>query len=441
MAQNVLPDVLFEIFQRCLPSDMSNASVTTSPANLSQVCRSWRDVALEQTSLWATLKLRHDGFDDVHPETAEGAWKLWLRRSATAPLTVDIFSNRLLDGDDEESFAKIVGMTFAEQHRWKDVHIWCNSFTTNPSQPLLLKTSPHLESLGLRNHMPLSALPGCSHNEIILDLSENTSSIRTLSLGGAISLSPTVGFMPNLHSLDIQAHCASPSSPALTIQDLFKILSSAPSLALLYASLIFTVPDVDFLPAVTLPHLRHFKLSICGFAEHLFNAVICPALEELHISFLDELSNSRETWVAIADMLSRSLSLRHLTLYSNTTHYNAPRREDHILSILRQAPSLLSMFLQGQYISDKLIAALKLEPGASTYNVCPGLESMTFACKREHDVTAGCMGDMLWSRICPFGGRQEDMPLCEVVLGLQEFEYAPSIEACLKSDVKLTISK
>jgi len=337
-------------------------------------------------------------------------------------------------------------ITFAEQHRWKDVHVWCNSFTTNPSLKLHhLECAPHLQTLELRNHMPLSALPGCSQNELILDLSKRAQNIRTLSLGGVVCLAPTVCFMPNLHTVSIQAHGASPSSPALTIQDLFKILSSSPSLARLHASLIITAPDMIPLPAVTLPTLRSLKLNVCGFAEHLFVALTCPALEELHVSFLDELASSRETWVAVADLLARSRPpLRHLNLYSNSIYLTAPRREDELLSILRQAPSLRSVSLQGQYISNKSITALKLEPGASAQNVCPRLESLNLVCKRDHDVTADCMAEMIWSRYWTHEGKRAAVPLREVVLNLQEFERiesVPSLQACFDCGLRLTLTK
>ncbi|KLO15935.1 hypothetical protein SCHPADRAFT_995437 [Schizopora paradoxa] len=445
MAQNILPDVLFEIFQRCVPSDMSDVSLTTSPFNLSRVCRSWRHLALERTSLWATMKLQHDGVRFVHLARTKRAWKLWLRRSAAASLTAGIYSDRILDGDDNDAFAEIVEMTFAEQHRWKDISIWCNSFTASPWRTLHLNASPHLEFLQLRNQIPLFALPGCSRNEISIDISEQAHTMHTLSLGGAIYLSPSVGLLPNLHTIYIQAHCASPRSSALTIQDFFKFILSAPNLTRIYASLISTTSEIDFLPTVTLPHLRHLQLSIYGFLEHLLGALTCPTLEELYISFLDEVSKSREIWDAVIDMLSRSRPpLRYLTLDSSASHYSGSlRREDQILLILRYTPDLRSMSIRGQYLTDKFIDALNLhsESEVLTGNLCPNLESITIVCKGEHNITAEGVKDMICSRICDRKGEGTDKHLRKVVLDLKDFEYPPLVEFCSKGGVKLITSK
>ena len=79
-------DVLGEIFVHCLPGFPSFSS-TDAPLALTQVCRAWRTTALESVGLWKDIRIPR--WQRI-PKNTEELVRLWIERSASAYVTVDL---------------------------------------------------------------------------------------------------------------------------------------------------------------------------------------------------------------------------------------------------------------------------------------------------------------------------------------------------------------
>ncbi|KAF9000938.1 hypothetical protein BDZ89DRAFT_1082129 [Hymenopellis radicata] len=104
-------DILVSIFELTFHEDYLPTDVGKPPWTLGQVCRSWRDIVVSASSLWAIVKYnaRHDTRDTVTEIMQE-----YLRRSEQHPLTV------VLEG---EYHAPVYNLILKESHRWKLLYV------------------------------------------------------------------------------------------------------------------------------------------------------------------------------------------------------------------------------------------------------------------------------------------------------------------------------
>ncbi|KAJ7629815.1 hypothetical protein DFH06DRAFT_1338244 [Mycena polygramma] len=80
-------ELVSEIFVRVLPPypDFPQLDDRFSPIWLTQICRSWRKIALDTPALWSTIS----SFDDMDKRD-ENIFKLWLQRSRQCPLSIGL---------------------------------------------------------------------------------------------------------------------------------------------------------------------------------------------------------------------------------------------------------------------------------------------------------------------------------------------------------------
>ncbi len=211
-----------------------------------------------------------------------------------------------LDDQDEEAFAEIMEITFAEQHRWKNVT--SGATPSLPTRRSSCTTSSALLIFRRLNYVItcLSRPPGLLAERINSRPFETSTEHPDTLVGGSRLPSPhrvlhaqfTHSFHPSSRRLTIFPRINHPGS----LQNpLLVALSRSPPREPYHHG-----ARHDSSPRSHATHLTVSQTYVCGFAEHLFVALTCPALEELHVSFLDELASSRETWVAVADLLARS---------------------------------------------------------------------------------------------------------------------------------------
>ena len=111
------PEILTLIFSYASPSGAYYVhSRKQSPLNVSQVCNTWRDVALASSSLWSHLAfpgcIAYKHYEDI--------WKLWVERSKYHTLRFTITRQPPHDKALQRSLVQIVVDNF---DRWRDIRL------------------------------------------------------------------------------------------------------------------------------------------------------------------------------------------------------------------------------------------------------------------------------------------------------------------------------
>ncbi|KAH9485142.1 hypothetical protein JR316_0002049 [Psilocybe cubensis] len=113
------PEILSDIFRRTLSSDHDDNPISsnTGPMLLIQVCRTWRHVAVSDSSLWSSLRINVSHATGMnHPCIVE----LWLKRSAFQPLTITVWIDPFshLNREAREIVQTILHMLSNVSERW-----------------------------------------------------------------------------------------------------------------------------------------------------------------------------------------------------------------------------------------------------------------------------------------------------------------------------------
>lgn len=87
------PEILQEIFIRCLTTRNSVMHRSEAPMLLTEVCVEWRRIALSTPALWSTLHLPFPGSIGVEevPNVRFDVAKAWLTRSGELPLSISVY--------------------------------------------------------------------------------------------------------------------------------------------------------------------------------------------------------------------------------------------------------------------------------------------------------------------------------------------------------------
>ncbi|KAJ6477543.1 hypothetical protein C8R45DRAFT_833427 [Mycena sanguinolenta] len=103
------PEITTEIFLGCIPSQSNlSESPSEAPLLLAQICRQWRQIALDTPQLWRSLVF-HDR------ETSIELLQLWLARSGSLPLDFE------LKCWDPPRVGVLIETMLLHCHRWQDV--------------------------------------------------------------------------------------------------------------------------------------------------------------------------------------------------------------------------------------------------------------------------------------------------------------------------------
>ena len=122
MAQILPPDALYLIFDHACPSRVDEVSpkvLTLSPMNFANVCRSWREVVAERSSLWGHLNVDIHSLESINHRVVQVV-ETWLQNSKAAPLNLSL-KFRLVCTSRNPEFESLVSRILSQAHRWKDV--------------------------------------------------------------------------------------------------------------------------------------------------------------------------------------------------------------------------------------------------------------------------------------------------------------------------------
>jgi len=85
-------EILSQIFLYCLPEDqyLSLRTSTEAPILLTQICRRWREVALDLPRLWCRLQLEAEPWRWMDLDRRALLYKSWIKRSRGYPLSLKL---------------------------------------------------------------------------------------------------------------------------------------------------------------------------------------------------------------------------------------------------------------------------------------------------------------------------------------------------------------
>ena len=237
---------------------------STTTIDSSQVCRRWRQVALEYPILWARIL-------DFDLDSAEWSEEL-LRRSKDLPIdvkqkTLDLFQP-----------IRHLGRALAQSHRWRTFKTMLDE-VDEAFIPALLRPAPHLEVFCL-----------CVHRSIELKLpvslfAGDAPKLREVHLIRCGFDPSNMSIFGNLTSLRVAG--TNSGVPALrpNVAKWLQVLSAAPLLELLkIEQAVAPHTSAEALLQVTLPNLREMHLggstTVCG---QLLAHLDTPSLSQFSI--------------------------------------------------------------------------------------------------------------------------------------------------------------
>ena len=150
LVQTIPPEILSFIFSFALPTDSPYLahSRNQSPLNVSQVCSSWRGIALETSSLWSHLAFPISIVDTY----IENIWHLWLARSKHQSLCFNISS---LPPHNIALLCNLVRIMVDNFDRWRDVDLG----TRNIISVIIPYFPPTLEKLSCTGYSVMYRTP------------------------------------------------------------------------------------------------------------------------------------------------------------------------------------------------------------------------------------------------------------------------------------------
>lgn len=317
-SRHMPPEVLSEIFIQCLDftawSDREEPMLCfpdDAPHLLTQVCRSWRTVAMSTPRLWSTLSLPDVPITSEQCECLYAQVRVWLSLSRALPLS---FTLRM-DDEDEDELHRYVSLLQTEIHRWKVARfeVSRNSVHRFPvfepgSTPLLeefclnyiadtegegvptlmtaLASAPRLYEIELHHNETYHwALPWASLTT--LDIFDYTSEFKTESLARFCEMLGTCTSLESL-SFGISTSTSGPLLPptsrvVLPRLDSFKVPNSH---VRTIVSLMHTLvaPRLDTLSLERSSFGLKFSRAVVGESIRIFLAGSGAVLEDLQLS-------------------------------------------------------------------------------------------------------------------------------------------------------------
>ncbi|KAJ7680736.1 hypothetical protein DFH06DRAFT_1315477 [Mycena polygramma] len=387
-----LPVELWDIiFENCVPST-PGPSLVEAPLNVSQVCRSWRDIALSHSVLWSTLAINTNCSHTEGSyalETLRDIIQLWLGRSVTRLLSVSLTQS----GEDKSTggMSFLLEAVLAHTTNLRGLEVRAPETCLGPlASPALYL--PELEHLKIE-----SPWPALSNAAFLLPL-DRVPRLRSLA---ALHISFDAAHISvfdyrQLTELTLLPDVHAPASVCWTADEALTFLADAPKLRTLRVAVSDRSPRRGtFVQADALHSLSlHFYDARFTFPRrHVriggFFALLCtPNLQQLAVrdcgldnpdvwppeQFLG-IWPVKEFLVYLRATQLRVLKLKHLPLY-----------QTQVVECLQQLPQLMELVIEARAhrgmqhsVGDFLLMALtKFQPPADFEPIATALRSVEF---------------------------------------------------------------
>ncbi|KAH8118834.1 hypothetical protein DFH11DRAFT_703537 [Phellopilus nigrolimitatus] len=415
-ASAINADALIHIVSWLPPPNLAYPSNSSSPLNVSHVCRTWRHITLSSPSLWSRFSFYRDEdselsssgqtsfsmFDNLHPrfEAAIEAWDTWLIRSRSSPLNIEFdLDSMQWSLDDYERIIKLLTMTLSHQKRWKHVRV---DFPHKAHDvALTMCDMPLLESLSVDVSAEHSKRV-CGDLDVCLDLScsPRLKKLQMVQISCFRDAAPALGNLRHLTMLAMDIN--------LTWNDFTQIVRFAPQLQCI-DRIVLPVNDVRDATEVVLPMVHEARFELAEMqSKTLYLALsqlVMPSLETFDITVYndDTTADLGGVCTGIKSLLLRSkCPLTSLRLgFSDYGHFETPHDRSHILDLLCAIPTLRHLSLEKHDLDDVFLHALTVTSSSAGLepqnNLCPALESIDFP-SLQNNISSECFYQMVASR-------------------------------------------
>ncbi|KAJ7165847.1 hypothetical protein C8R46DRAFT_1192382 [Mycena filopes] len=300
-------DIVSEIFVHSAPAFQDAEAITVSwsderptAVNLTQICRTWRHVALNTPKLWASFRIITDDWIQNHNRCSHRLAE-WLARVKLSPLSFILQPDTGYWTSRYQPSSAVFSPLLALSMQWReaDLHIHAEDFVTDQFQLGLRGRVPSLETLSLQ-------LRGDCEPKTMMTAFEHAPNLRAVTLR---DLAPSAILLPWSQLTHFTGH-------HLPAADCLHVLQQAVSLVQCkFTSVESDIEDMTLLA----PHPRLEVLQIDGYSAcvDMLSILTLPSLLELDYDD-DHGSNFYAEFVAF---LSRARPpLQRLILRSTHQH-------------------------------------------------------------------------------------------------------------------------
>ena len=390
-------DILQEIFIACLPIAHNHVmSRWEPPMLLTQICRSWRNVAHATPQLWKSIHIavpynKLGRYSSEHPyfssstvehDRRSEAVVEWLTRSSSYPL--DISLGHLESNTVDGFYHKIIDSIIRFSERWRHVRLSAPYQALIPIASLSPSKVPLLETLSL-NCSPVYPAVQLDFQSVWISSGVlKAPNLRDFGLWLA-HLNGDVTRLPinwsQLTNISLEGYSWGTSSP-LSISRAYKLLSLCPNLISCRLEIghnpEFNEPSLDTNTAlISLPFLTRLSVrEVNASLSRLFSLLDLPSLN--YIEFHTTIHPMHQSNTSLLSLLTRF----HNTIQLITdAEFFTPQ---DFIRCLKLCPLLKSLYIRKSYgmepppgnpsckIDDEFLK-LFFEPSNEGY-LCPHLE-------------------------------------------------------------------
>ncbi|KAL0067894.1 hypothetical protein AAF712_005062 [Marasmius tenuissimus] len=370
-------EVMSQIFLLCLSdSPFVPPSPSDAPLILTQVCRSWRDIALSTPGLWASIAIT---VHKTHCEPPASVIETWLQRSKLHPISFAI-DERLQLEDFTANKDLITGATIMEKflpayNRWKRVCLTHSDWRINEMGIADIRVDrgppPLLEALYMSREYWL----GNVRDPLRMLLA--APKLKSVHWRGIIA-----GYLSPAEIIPVERLSEVKMDNLLTMEQFYSILSSGSNLVKCNFT-VFLAGAEDSTQEWTLPQLRELDIVADRADGRLFNVITTPAMGDLSIRRIDgppsvfQLIGER-FWgqASFLSFLSRSIcSLHTLELADTDITPNELLEVLGLVSGTLKSLSLSNDHSEHNCVNDEVLLLLMLPatPSETQPGLCPNL--------------------------------------------------------------------
>ncbi|KAF8630412.1 hypothetical protein AX15_002963 [Amanita polypyramis BW_CC] len=376
-------EIVQKIFLHCLPNDeYTRPDRRSAPLLLTQVCSSWRDVALKTPRLWNSLWIQ---LSRSNVDRRLNTMATWLQRSAAC--TLSLYAQVQSTGLDPVHLFFL--LLEAYRPRWKDLRLVLPLNWARLAIRILSRATPLLEVFRIRVAKSQDSFLQALQTSFILT-DTLAPRLRHLSWGiTGLQRLPCLPRLSQLEELDIDYE--------LSASECVGILRECHNLV---SCEFWKITDIsnsfNTKFPVTLSKLRYISLHSTVGAGVLLDFLTLPALVRLKIAFIGS-AGGQNLWSqsGFNNFVARSAcSLRDLIMQDVLSS------EGDLIQCLKYvSTSLIELVLldtKGLFIMrDRTLTFLTARNDFDN-NICPRLEVLRFG--RSLLATDGLLADMIESR-------------------------------------------
>ncbi|KAJ7883801.1 hypothetical protein B0H13DRAFT_1721188 [Mycena leptocephala] len=362
-------DITSEIFVQCLPPVSNSEPIFHFPQKLpaalllSQICRTWRDIAFKTPRIWAQFSISSFNWPKDH---ALGPRRVteWVERAGSAPLSFIL--DRYESGWTPSPPTPAVHLPlfpFSAQWRNVDLRLPYADVSGDEFHSALFRKLPNLHTLAIKTEM--GVIPG----DPVISAFQHAPSLRAAFL---VNTPPAQILLPWAQLTQFTGHWFEGT-------DCLHVLRAAPSLV----ECTFTTSGREGIPIKTalLPPHRHLEIlsltrgTVC---LDLLCTLTLPALKELEFNNSgDGYRNEPELHAPFIEFLARSRpSLRRLSMV------HAYQRLVHCFPFLHALTTLEMADLAGDDLPNLLHALMASHETSEV--VLPNLRTLVVSLLESH---------------------------------------------------------